>query len=166
MTTLLEKLIEALRNELQQYGEMLALLDQQHRAVRRHRAEDILESISVINAQSASISSARELRESARRALARALGQPADATFAQLQPALPEHYQPLVDALVQENNQLLVRVREKAQENQGLLRQSLESMQRFITTLAPEDGPGSFGTENVDNVLALEPAASLYAAIV
>ncbi|HEY0455548.1 MAG TPA: flagellar export chaperone FlgN [Verrucomicrobiae bacterium] len=137
MTAFLEKLIEALRNELQQYGEMLALLDHQKELVRLRGADEILHSIAAINTQSAMIQIARETREYNQRQLANGLKQPAAATFAQLLPLLPGQYRPLVSALLQENNELLERVRQRAQENQVLLRRSLEMMQRFITTLEP-----------------------------
>src|SRR5205814_1595606 len=140
MTPNLEKIIESLRNELQQYGEMLALLDHQQELVRMRGADDILHSIASINTQSATIQAARERREAAQQYLARSLGQPLDSTFATLLPLVPDHYRPLVGALVQENNELLQRVRHRAAENQSILRRSLELMQRFITTLSPESG--------------------------
>src|ERR1044071_6032222 len=82
MTPNLAKIIESLRNELQQYGEMLALLDHQQELVRMRGADDILHSIASINAQSANIQSARERRENTQQELAATLGQPQDATFA------------------------------------------------------------------------------------
>ena len=165
MTSDLTKIIESLRNELQQYGEMLALLDHQQELVRMHGADDILHSIASINSQSATIQAARERRETCQQELACALEQPADATFANLLPLLPEHYRPLVGALVQENNELLQRVRKRASENQAMLRRSLELMQRFITTLSPESGRQS--TQNANSaVLAIEPGSPLYDAIV
>jgi hypothetical protein len=139
MTETLPRLIEALRNELQQYGEMLALLDQQQETVQLRGADDILHSISSINAQSQIIQAARQHRRSLQQQLAQRLNQSEEATFAQLIPSLPEHYQPLVTALVQENNELLDRVRERAQQNHLQLQRSLDLMQRFITTLSPQD---------------------------
>jgi endonuclease V-like protein UPF0215 family len=59
----LENLIEALRNELQQYGEMLALLDHQQEMVLQQRTDDILHSISAIDSQSAAIQAARANRQ-------------------------------------------------------------------------------------------------------
>src|SRR6267142_4164838 len=106
MTVDLTKVIEALRNELQQYGEMLALLDHQQELAKMSGADDILHSIAAINAQSTTIQGARERRENLQRELASNLGQPEDATFAALLPSLPEHYRPLLGALVQENNEL------------------------------------------------------------
>src|SRR5688500_20172466 len=77
----LQNVIQALRNELHQYGEMLALLDQQHHLAEQSGADEILRSISHINHQSASIRHARERRQTAQRQLATALQQPAVDTF-------------------------------------------------------------------------------------
>ena len=151
----LQTVIQALRNELHQYGEMLALLEQQQHVAQHSGAEDILRSISHINHQSGSIQTARERRKSAQRQLAGALQQPDNATFSTLIPLLPNSYQPMVNALVQENHELLVRVRERAQANQLLLRRALELMQRFITTLTLEDSP----SETPNRVVPLEQPA-------
>lgn len=137
----LQNVIQALRNELHQYGEMLALLEQQQHVAQHSGAEEILRSISHINQQSGSIQLARERRKHAQRHLATALQQAENATFSALIPLLPNSYQPMVSALVQENHELLGRVRERAQANQLLLRRALELMQRFITTLTLEDSP-------------------------
>jgi len=165
MSVDLTKVIEALRNELQQYGEMLALLDHQQELVKLSGADDILHSIAAINAQSATIQSARERRENLQRELACSFSQPEEATFALLLPLLPEPYRPLLNALVQENNELLDRVRCRASENQSVLLRSLELMQRFITTLSPESGRQSTQSAN-SAVLAMEPGSPLYDAIV
>ena len=162
---ILQKLIEALRNELQQYGEMLALLDHQQELVDQSGADDILHSISAINAQSATIQTAREKRQSIQQQLAQTMSQTADSTFAQLMPLLPAPYRPLVGALVQENNELLERVRQRAQRNQHLLRHSLELMQRFITTLSPQDHAAAPAVAE-NPVLAVAAGLPLYDAIV
>ena len=161
----LTKVIEALRNELQQYGEMLALLDHQNELVKVCGADDIIHSIAAINNQSSAIQSARERREAIQRELAGTFQQPPDATFGALVPLMPEHYRPLVGALVQENNELLERVRHRAAENQAMLLRSLELMQRFITTLSPESGQQSTQSAN-SAVMAMEPGSPLYDAIV
>jgi hypothetical protein len=144
-TASLQKLIEALRNELQQYGEMLALLDHQQQLIRLRGPDEILRSIEAISAQSGAIQGARRSRQVLQQDVARDLGQPEESTFAELMPLVPSPYQPLVSALVQENNGLLDRVRQSAQKNQVMLRQSLDYMQRFVNALAgadPTDIPG------------------------
>lgn len=139
MMAILQCLIETLRNELQQYGEILALLDHQKEIVMLRAADGIVHSISAINAQSAAIQTAREKRQLSQRQLAQTLEQPPDSTLAKLIPFIPEQYRPLVTALVHENNELLLRVRQRAEQNHLLLEHSLDLMQRFITTLSPQD---------------------------
>jgi hypothetical protein len=158
-------LIEALRNELQQYGEMLALLDYQKDMIQQRGSDDILHSIAAINTQSAMIQVARETRMFNQRQLALSLKEPMDTTFACLVPHLPGDCQPLIKALVQENNELLLRVRQRAQENQTLLRRSVDLMQQFITSLAPgERGKQKPGKGQA--ILEVETDGPLYEAIV
>ncbi len=52
-------------------------------------------------------------------------------------PLLPADYRPLVQALVDENNELLVRVRQRARQNHLLLSRSVELMQGLLNTLLP-----------------------------
>ena len=161
----LENLIEALRNELKQYGEMLALLDHQQEMVTQQRTDDILHSISAIDAQSAAIQAARANRQLAQRGLAEGLGDGRQMTFAFLIPSMPEPYRPLVTALVQENNELLLRVRQRAQQSHRLLRHSLEMLQRFITNLPSNETTVLHRSDrNVGSLIESEPP--LYEAIV
>lgn len=156
----LQKVIEALRNELQQYGEIIALLDRQQELVLLCATEALNLSIAAIHAQGARIRKARVNRQSSQARLARDLGQPENSTFGHLIPLLPAPYRPLVTALVQENNELLIRVRQRAQQNQLLLRRSLDVMQHFINSLAVQEPTAPPAP---DQALApLEPASQLY----
>jgi len=165
MIVTLQQLIEALRNELQQYGEMLALLDHQQELVMREGADDILHSISAIESQSGAIQAARANRQLAQRNLADKLSAIREATFAQLIPLIPEQYRPLVTALIQENNELLQRVRQRAQQNHLLLRHSLDMMQRFISTLSPSDSSVP-ATREQNPAVAVESGSPHYQSIV
>ena len=55
MTATLPALIDSLRTELQQYGEMLALLEAQQESVLRREPGSILSSVSAVESQSAEI---------------------------------------------------------------------------------------------------------------
>lgn len=132
----LKRLIHLLRDELQQYGEMLARLDQQQDFVLHRAADDLMQSIVSVQSQAVAIQNARALREQFQEQLARELALNSF-TFANLIPALPGDYRPLMQALVQENNELLVRVQQRARQNHLLLTRSVESMQRLINTLIP-----------------------------
>jgi len=133
----IERLIESLRNELQQYGEMLALLDQQQAHVVRRVADDLLTTAAAIDSQSAAVQKARHERESCQSGLAQDLLPPGEATLAALTQILPAKYRPLLQALVHENNQLLFRVRQRAHQNHILITRSMQLMQRLIATLVP-----------------------------
>jgi flagellar biosynthesis/type III secretory pathway chaperone len=130
-------LINALREELGHYGEMLALLDRQQQMVVARCADEVFQSVVQIKAQATAIQQARAHREQCRAELAQELQQPEETRFGFLIPALPSDYRPLVTALVEENNELLVRVRRRARQNHLLLSRSIELMQNLINTLVP-----------------------------
>jgi flagellar biosynthesis/type III secretory pathway chaperone len=136
-TEIIEPLIAALREELQHYGEMLVLLDRQQEQVKARSATEIFQSISLIQAQAAAIQDARQHRENCRAAAALACRRTESAPFTDLIPLLPPDYRPLLQALVDENNQLLGRVRQRARQNHVLLRRSVELMQELLRTLFP-----------------------------
>ncbi len=135
MTESIEKLISALREELQQYGEMLARLDEQQQLVMRRAAEAALQTVPLIQSQSALLTQVRETRFSATRDLCAELSLPESATFKELVPQLPNDYRPLLEALVQENNELLQRIHQRARQNHILLTRTVESMQHVINSL-------------------------------
>jgi flagellar biosynthesis/type III secretory pathway chaperone len=137
MSESIKLLIEALREELQDYGEMLALLDRQQEHLIARAADEVFQSISLIKAQGSAILQARARREECRRQAAADLGQPRETSFARLIPVLPADYQPLLRALVDENNELLLRVRRRARQNHLMLRRSVELMQELLNTLLP-----------------------------
>jgi small-conductance mechanosensitive channel len=138
----LEPLITALREELQQYGEMLALLDQQQDLVARRAPAELLDSVGQIQNQAQAIQEARRERQQRQSHLAVSLGLLPEAAFPELVGLLPETYRPLVKALVHENNQLLVKVHQRSRQNHLLLARSVELMRQLIDSLIPADhGP-------------------------
>ncbi|HEU0009987.1 MAG TPA: hypothetical protein VFT34_09250 [Verrucomicrobiae bacterium] len=102
----LQQLIDALREELQQCGEMLAQLDEPARLASANspgadwpgqpRADALL--------------AAREAREFSWQQLAWAAQKPQAVSIGELIPCLPRDHQPLVGALVEENESLWRRV--------------------------------------------------------
>ena len=79
-------------------------------------------------------------------------------------PRLPSDYQPLVMALVQENNELLVRVQQRSRQNHVLLSRSVEMMQRLINTLCP-GGNGPVYSPDGNLSPTVLPACALYEAV-
>lgn len=141
---LVQRLIERLRDELHQYGEMLALLDQQQEHVTQRAADEVLHSALAVTEQMGRIQAARAQREACQRELAAALGCAAAPSFAEVVPRLPTAYQPAVTALVRENNDLLARVQQRARQNHLLLRRALELMQQFVQQVAASQTPATY----------------------
>jgi flagellar biosynthesis/type III secretory pathway chaperone len=135
MIEFLERLIATLREELQQYGEMLARLDDQQQLVMRRAAEAVMHTVPMIQSQSSVLNNVREARFSAMKRLCDFLRLPDSTTFKELVPVLPADYRPLVQALVQENNELLQRIHQRARQNHILLSRTVESMQHVINSL-------------------------------
>jgi flagellar biosynthesis/type III secretory pathway chaperone len=164
MKELLSNLIEALREELKQYGEMLALLDQQQQLVMHRQTADLPENVNCVNAQAGIIAAARQEREQRQRHLARLLALPETSGIKLLIPLLPSDYRPLVEALVHENNELLVRVQQRARQNHLLLSHCVELMQQLINSIFPGVSPTTYdGTGHVP-VTAVAPQP-LYQAV-
>ncbi len=160
----IQDLIDSLREELQQYGEMLALLDKQQELVMARAASEVFQLARLIQVQAGTIQTARSRREKCRCALAEHIGQPGDAAVAVLLPLLPADYRPLVRALVEENNALLSRIQFRARQNHLLLSRSVEFMQSLVNSLLPNhevhvyDGQGNANARPAGN-------CSLYEAV-
>lgn len=164
MTAQVQAVVEALRQELQQYGEMLALLDRQQEFVLARSANDLVDSIAVLNAQSGVIQAARKDREKARRNLASSLTLPEDASFATLIPVVHPDIRPLLGALVDENNTLLVRIQQRARQNHLMLTRSLELMQKLVASLMPHSRTPIYSGDG-GLIPVADPTKPLYEAV-
>lgn len=137
MTEYLKPLIEALRDELSQYGEMLALLDQQQETILHRRTADLLETTEAINSQGRLLQTVRRQREDRQRELAAESRPNEQASLGLLSSLAPAEYRPLIDALVRENNQLLLRIQQRVRQNHLLLNRAIELSERLISSLCP-----------------------------
>ena len=164
MNDLLPNLIEALREELKQYGEMLALLDQQQSLVVQRQPQELLLTVSSVNAQTAVIAATRNEREQRQRHIARDLDLPENSGFNHIVPLLPADYRPLVQALVQENNELLVRVQHRVRQNHLLLSHAVELMEQLINSIFPGAAPKTYN-ESGRLPGSTMPRHSLYEAV-
>ena len=164
MTQTLSNLIESLREELKQYGELLAQLDHQQQLVVHRQTRDLLQSVSGVNMQADTVQAARREREQHQRHVAQHLKLGETAVFADMLPLLPPQYQPLLQALVEENNALLVRVQQRARQNQLLMSHAVELMQRFINAILPGANPTTYNDAGRLPASSLTPN-SLYEAV-
>jgi len=160
----LTPLITALREELKNYGALLALLDAQQEHVFSRNTGELQESVGAIQCQAATLHEARTHRDQQRRDLNRNLQLPEETPFGILIPRLPLDYQPLLQALVQENNELLTRVQQRARQNHLLLSRSVELMQQFIGSLLPGTDTLTYNGSGRNRTNTL-PASAVYDAV-
>ncbi len=135
MTEKLQLLVQALREELQQYGEILALLEQQQEIITSRAAPQLVEVVQAVNKQMVIIRQARDARMVRQGELAGLLQMSGASTLTELCRFLPEEYRLLIGALVEENNNLLTRVRQRVRQNHVMLARSVELMQRLLDSL-------------------------------
>ena len=167
MNEALNNLIAALREEMTQYGELLALMQEQQELIINRSANELLINLHDVNQQVEKIATHRERREAARRALVQSVGGTEDTTFKQMTALLPEEYQPLLNALVEEINQLLQRIQQWVRQNHLLLKRSLDLMQKIMHSVFPADRAAAktYGRGGTVNPIA-PPPSTLYEGLI
>ena len=130
-----EQIIDALRAEMQEYGGLLNLFDQQQNSILNRNADGVADMEQTIEVQLATLRARRSQRE----ILVSALTPEVDTHPTLLQSILlfPQPMRPLVEALASEVNRLIGRVRRRAQQNQMLLARTIEVTQELCEKLKP-----------------------------
>src|SRR5690606_1749158 len=121
MNERLDNLAHALREEMQEYGELLALLGEQQEAIFARKVEEIAEIDARIDLTALTIQQRRERRDAALAEVATAVRAPEGETLREILPLFPANLRPMFAALIDEVNDLLEVTRRKARQNQVLL---------------------------------------------
>ena len=163
----LNSLITALREELTQYGEVLALMQEQQQFIINRSANELLLNLNVVNEQMEKVSVARNHREACRRALVATLGAAEETTFRQMTEMLSPEVQPLLNALVEEINQLLQHIQKWLRQNHMLLSRSLDLMKQIMKGMFPSSSAtaGTYGREGQVSPVT-PPPSTLYEGII
>ena len=163
----LNSLITALREELTQYGEVLALMQEQQQFIINRSANELLLNLNVVNEQMEKVSIARNHREVCRRALVATLSATEETTFYQMTEMLPSEVQPLLKALVEEINQLLQHIQKWLRQNHMLLSRSLDLMKQIMKGMFPSSSStaGTYGRGGQVSPVT-PPPSTLYEGII
>jgi len=138
MTIAWQFIAECLRTELSEYGELLRLFEAQQRSLFNREADAVLEYANEIEAQAYHLSESRTRREGAVSDFALAHGKPSTASLRSLLPDVEANARPLLEALIDEVNALLHRVRRTSRHNQTLLCRTVELHQETLQQLRPQ----------------------------
>ncbi len=132
-----EPLVAALRLELQEYGGLLNLLEDQQRSILGQDTDALLETNRSIEHQMEANFRLRDERESMVAALAQALGLPQRSRVRDLLPSFPDATRPMLDALLSEINSLIGQSRRRLKQNQLLLHRAAETTEKLLFALSP-----------------------------
>lgn len=138
MNHFFQQVITALQDELQEYGGLLHLFQQQQQFVLRHDPEGFLSLTEGVEEQIRRSTEKRIERENLVREIARQAGVAPEATLVALLPYCPEPFRPLLAALIEEINDLLQRTRRRLRQNHRLLGQCLDLARQMVGLSKPE----------------------------
>jgi flagellar biosynthesis/type III secretory pathway chaperone len=133
-----DPLIDALRDELQEYGGLLSLFDEQQKAILARQPDAVLVIQDSIRTQLDTIHVCRKHREQVASELAVLLGQDPASSVKSLIDFCDEVVRPLLHSLIYEVNQLISKTRRRGQQNQMLLARSIEVSQQILQRLNPD----------------------------
>ena len=138
-----ESLAEMLRREIEGYGRLFHLLEEQRESLLKNNLSDLIETNCRMEAHTDDLDRLRKEREGLVSSLSRKLelleGPP---TVKRLLGQSPEDTQPLFEELLREVNRLIAESRRKLERNQMLLHRSRDIGQTFLNMLSPEPANG------------------------
>ena len=163
MQTHWEFIADCLRQELADYGGLLHLFEQQQRSLFNRDPEAVIHFASEIEVQAFSLADCRNRREQAVAAFAVERGQPATMSLRALLPHIADDARPLLEALINEVNALLHRVRRVSRHNHTLLSRAVQVHQETLAVLRPHAFTKTYSPAGRVS-MATRPPATLRAA--
>lgn len=163
-TTQWEFIAECLREELADYGGLLHLFEEQQRALFDRDPSTVLHCAGEIEAHARALASSRTRREAAVASFAEENGRPTTSSLRSLLPFIEADARPLIEALINEVNALLHRVRRTSRHNHSMLTRAVEVHQETIALLRPNSFTKTYSPGGRVFVASAHSSASLRAA--
>lgn len=132
-----EDLADMLRDELQEYGEFLALLDEQQKAILAQDADALHALETAIQQQIQATQEIRDRRTDMVVTFAELAGMSANTSLRELLPFFPDAAQPMMMALINEINTLIGKTRKALRQNNLLLTRATEVTEKLLAALNP-----------------------------
>lgn len=129
---------DSLRNEIAEYGGLLHLFEQQQRQLFARDADGVLRLSGEIEAQVRLLHDLRCRREDLVTNFAVENGQPPSVTLRSLLPLFAAEVRPLLEALINEVNLLIHRIRRVSKHNNTLLARAVETHHSVLRQLRPD----------------------------
>lgn len=161
MNTPWEFIAERLRDELADYGGLLRLFEEQQRALFDRDADAVLRLAADIESHARTVAESRCRREQAVAAFAEQHDRPATASLRSMLPLIEADARPLLEALINEVNTLLHRVRRTSRHNHTLLARAVDVHQETLQQLRPNAFTKTYSPVGRVSVAAAHAASTL-----
>jgi len=161
MNTTWEMIADCLRQELADYGGLLHLFEQQQQSLFDRDPNAVMGLGIAIEEQARSVAGCRQRREQAVASFAEERGQPRTSTLRALLPLIEENARPLIEALVDEVNALLHRVRRISRHNHTLLSRAVEVHQEVLQQLRPNAFTKTYSSAGMVSVASSQATSTL-----
>ena len=158
MTITWEYLADCLRRELADYGGLLHLFELQQSSLFDRDAQAVLGLSAAIEKQVRNVAGCRERREQAVAAFAVQHDEPRTSTLRALLPHVTPDARPLLQALIDEVNALLHRVRRVSRHNHTLLSRAVEIHQDVLQQLRPSAFVKTYSPAGALSVCPAQPS--------
>ncbi len=159
-----ESLADCLRNEVQEYGGLLNLFEEQQACIFRRDAGRLLQLVDAIDCAARGAEAVRRQREECASAFATGCGRSAGATLRSLLPLCEDTARPLLEALINEVNVLIHRLRRTAHQNHLLLAHAVDLQQSLLREFYPGVFTQTYSSGGRSAITAAAPLPSYQAA--
>ena len=164
MTTQWEFIAECLRAELADYGGLLHLFEAQQRSLFDRDADAVMRLASEIENQARCVAESRCRREQAVAAFAEEHSRPTTSSLRSMLPLIEADARPLLEALINEVNLLLHRVRRTSRHNHSMLARLVDMHRDTMQQLRPHAFTKTYSPAGRVSVAVAQPAGTLQAA--
>jgi flagellar biosynthesis/type III secretory pathway chaperone len=159
-----ENLVECLRNEAAEYGQLLKLIEEQQQMIFKRDTAGVLRLTNAIQSQADILQDCRRGRDRAIAQFATEHGREPTSSLRSLLPAVAPEIRPQLEALIGEVNRLIHRVRRSMHLNRRLLGCTLEFHQELLRRLRPDAFTKTYARDGRISVSAPRPIPTIQTA--
>jgi len=154
-----DEMTQALRAELQEYGGLIGLLEDQQNAILRGEPETFLDLGAAVHEQAALLGAHRVCREKTVQHFARGCQQPETLTLTELLAHMPASVAGMIKALIDEINALISRTQRRLRQNHLLLARCVSAAQQSVVVAGGGEMVSTYGRAGaVKHTIAVDPA--------
>ena len=133
-----EDLLSLLRDELQEYGGLVGLLNAQQQSILDRRTESLMEINQSVQTQMEASQMLQKRRQGFVTSLANSMGEPSDSSLNQLVEHFPLVTQPMFQSIIEEINKLISQIRHRITQNQKILSRLSEVTDKLLSVTDPK----------------------------